>query len=73
MRVFDKRQRTIYSMYRDEEFVDVGTKKELMERHKIKSETFNFMCTKTYHNRINNRKDSKALVIYKVGVLKRNE
>ena len=37
MSVHDKRKRTIYSMYRDEEFVDVGTKKELMERHKMKS------------------------------------
>ena len=71
MSVHDKMKRTIYSIYSGDEFVDVGTKKELMERHNIKSETFNFLCTKTYHKRVEGRKESKALVIYKVGVLKR--
>lgn len=72
MSVHDKRKRTIYSIYKGEEFIDVGTKEELMQRHNIKSETFNFYTTKTYHNRIALRNETKsAFVIYKVGVLKR--
>ena len=74
MSVHDKMKRTIYSIYKGDEFIDVGTKQELTEKYHIKSETFNFYTTKTYHKRVEARKDSKnAFVIYKVGVLKRNE
>ena len=72
MSVHDKRKRTIYSIYKGDDFVDVGTKEELMQKYNLKSETFNFYTTKTYHKRVEARADSKsAFVIYKVGVLKR--
>lgn len=70
MRVHDKMKRTIYAMYRGEEFIDVGTKKEIMKRQNLRSETFNFYNTKTYHKRIANKEDNRIIII-KVGVLKK--
>lgn len=68
MRVHNKRARTIYAIYKGDTFIDVGTKKELVEKYNIRSETFNFYCTKTYHKRIKDKEN--RYIIFKVGVEK---
>lgn len=46
------RKAKTYALYKGEECLAIGTKKEISEQLGIKIETLNFYTTKTYKNRI---------------------
>ena len=42
----------VFALYRGDKFVDMGTKKELAERHNVKPTTIGFYATPAYKKRI---------------------
>ena len=51
-----KRDKIIYALYKGDEFIDLGTKKELANKYNIKEHTIVFYASPAYKRRI---KDSK--------------
>jgi hypothetical protein len=53
-----------FAMYRGDELIDVGTKKELAKRHGVKPSTIGFRATPSYRKRV--KPGSRALVVYRI-------
>lgn len=51
----------IYGLYKGDEFIDVGTAKELAEKLGVKKETIWFYATPTNHKRNNSDKRIQAV------------
>lgn len=54
----------IYAVYKGDEFIDLGTRKELAEKLNLKPDTVKFLSTPTYRKRIKNRPN--ALIAIKI-------
>ena len=46
----------IYALYKNEEFIDLGTKKYLSEKIGVKPDTINYYNSQVYKKRIENMK-----------------
>lgn len=46
----------IYALYKNEEFIDLGTKKYLSEKIEVKPATINYYNSQVYKKRIENMK-----------------
>lgn len=60
----------IFALYKGEEFIDIGTAKELAKNRKVKPEFIRYLSTpankRRIANRKNNNKPSKALINVKM-------
>jgi len=59
-RLYIKKKPRVYAMYKGDDCLVIGTKKEICEEMKIKSETFNYYRTRTYKKRLADRKERNA-------------
>ena len=55
-----------YAVYKGDEFLDIGTAKELASKMNVKVETIKFWSTPTYHKRIKNH--DIATIVVKLSV-----
>lgn len=58
------KKENIYAVYKGDEFIDLGTKKELAKKLNIKLSSMKFLITPTYRKRIKNKNDS--LIVIKI-------
>lgn len=56
----------IYALYKGEEFLDMGTKKEMAARRGVKVETMHYWSSKANKRRIESRKYQNALRIIRI-------
>lgn len=49
---------SMFALYKGDEFIDLGTRKELAARHGIKPNTITFMASPAYAKRIEGREDA---------------
>lgn len=56
----------IFALYKGDEFIDVGTVKELAKKRNVKPESIRYLSTPAYERKIANRKNSKALIAIKM-------
>ena len=54
-----------YALYKGDEFVAIGTSKQLAQLMNVKVETITFWSTPTYHKRIKNH--NIATIVIKLG------
>ena len=54
----------VYALYRGDELIDVGTKKEIAERRNIKPSTVSYLTTPSYQKRL--KPGSQALRAYRI-------
>ena len=52
------RKENVYAVYKGDEFLDLGTAKELAERMGVRPETIKFMTYPSYQRQIERRKKS---------------
>lgn len=55
----------LFALYRGDEFVDVGTKRELAARHGVKPGFIGFMATLTYRRRLAGHEETR-LMAYRI-------
>lgn len=60
----------LFALYKGEEFIDIGTAKELAKKMNVKSETIRFLSTPAKLRRIERRKNknkpSRAMICVKI-------
>lgn len=52
-----------YVLYKGEEIITIGTIEEIAKSEKVKKETVKFYGTRSYRNRLKNRKSKKARIL----------
>lgn len=59
----------IYALYKDDEFIDLGTKKYLSEKIGVKPDTINYYNSQAYKKRIENMKfkGRNSYIVIKIG------
>ena len=55
-----------YALYKGDNFLDIGTIKELAERYNISVKTLRWYSTPCYKNKIKNKKDVKSYVVVRI-------
>ncbi len=55
-----------YALYRGDEFVDLGTIKQLAKSRGIKESSLRFYCTASYLKRLEERNSTNALCLYEI-------
>lgn len=61
----------IYAVYKGDEFIDLGTKKELAKKLNIKPGSIHFYSTPTYRKRI--KDETNSLIVIKIDDDEENE
>ena len=61
-----KRNKVIYALYKGDEFIDLGTKKELAIKYNIKEHTIVFYASPAYKRRIKDKLN--RYVCEKIGI-----
>lgn len=57
----------IYAVYRGDEFIDMGTIKQLASKFRVKEDTMRYYTSKAYKRRITARENAKDyLIVIKV-------
>lgn len=66
----NKKNEKIFALYKGEEFIDIGTAKELAKKRNVKPEFIRYLSTPANKRRIDNRKSnnkpSKVLISVKM-------
>lgn len=52
---------SLYALYRGDEFLDVGTKRELAARHHVKPSTIAYMATGAHRRRCAGHEDTRVM------------
>lgn len=55
-----------YALYKGDNFLDIGTIKELSERYDISVKTLRWYSTPCYKNKIKNKKNIKSYVVVRI-------
>lgn len=62
-----------YALYRGDEFLDIGTMKELSEKYDISVKTLRWYSTPCYKNKLKNKKNIKSYVVCRIEDEEQNE
>ena len=55
-----------YALYKGDNFLDIGTIKELSKRYNISVKTLRWYSTPCYKNKIKNKKNIKSYVVVRI-------
>lgn len=55
-----------YALYKGDNFLDIGTIKELSKRYDISVKTLRWYSTPCYKNKIKNKKNIKSYVVVRI-------
>ena len=55
-----------YALYKGDNFLDIGTIKDLSERYNISVKTLRWYSTPCYKNKIKNKNNIKSYVVVKI-------
>ena len=63
-----KNNKTVFAIYKDDEFIDLGTAEYLAKKLNVKISTIYFFAGKSYKKRLKNRKKKTGrLICIKIG------